>query len=538
MTRDDSTKNQADLLVSLATRDEVEIELFHDELGDGYARVFRGPGWRVLKLHSQDFKRWLARKFWDEHGKTPNSESMSSALAVLEGKALFEGQRHELSNRIARIGDAIYYDLANEDDEAVVINKQGFSIISAPVLFRSHKHQKSQVKPAAERNVKRLLEFTNLKDESQALLLLVYVVAAFIPDIPRPIIHAFGDQGAAKTTLIRLVKRLVDPSHNETLSLAGGETQLVQKLSHHYMPCFDNISHLRAGLSDCLCRAVTGEGHTKRQLYTDDDDIIYVFKRCVGINGINIAARRPDLLDRCVLIELERIPPGRIREEAEFWQEFEQAKPAILAGIFEMLSCAITLYPRVKPATLFRMADFTHWGVAIASALGHSEGEFLEAYGSNLARQNEEALAGSNVASAVLSFMADRDSWQGTASQLLYQLDEVADQLRINTKQRGWPKAPNALSRRINEVKTNLAGGGISVDYLVTASGRQCLLSKNAENTVNTVVSKETPAKTYDGIHNGFILKPSIPSAIPSSELLMFHDDTRDDSDDDRSISS
>ena len=43
-------------------------------------------------------------------------------------------------------------------------------------------------------------------------------------------------------------------------------------------------------------------GFSKRQLYTDDDDIIYHFRRCIGFNGINLRATKADLLDRAIII--------------------------------------------------------------------------------------------------------------------------------------------------------------------------------------------------------------------------------------------
>ena len=41
-------------------------------------------------------------------------------------------------------------------------------------------------------------------------------------------------------------------------------------------------------------------GAIKRELYTDDEDVIYNFIRCIGINGINIGGLKPDLLDRSI----------------------------------------------------------------------------------------------------------------------------------------------------------------------------------------------------------------------------------------------
>ncbi|HXX96159.1 MAG TPA: hypothetical protein VEL11_03460 [Candidatus Bathyarchaeia archaeon] len=42
-------------------------------------------------------------------------------------------------------------------------------------------------------------------------------------------------------------------------------------------------------------------------LYSDDEDKIYKFRRCVGFNGINLTATKSDLLDRGLIIKVERI---------------------------------------------------------------------------------------------------------------------------------------------------------------------------------------------------------------------------------------
>ena len=102
----------------------------------------------------------------------------------------------------------------------------------------------------------------------------------------------------------RMLRRLVDPSSMETLSLPRDQKELVQTLAHHYVAMFDNVDTLQPWQSDMLCRACTGEGFSKRQLFAVDDDIIYSFRRCVGLNGINIAATRADLLDRSILTGL------------------------------------------------------------------------------------------------------------------------------------------------------------------------------------------------------------------------------------------
>ena len=49
-------------------------------------------------------------------------------------------------------------------------------------------------------------------------------------------------------------------------------------------------------------------------LYTNDNDIIYEHRRCLGLNGINVALTEADALDRSISIELKilmKIREGR-----------------------------------------------------------------------------------------------------------------------------------------------------------------------------------------------------------------------------------
>jgi hypothetical protein len=47
--------------------------------------------------------------------------------------------------------------------------------------------------------------------------------------------------------------------------------------------------------------AVTGGAFSKRQLYSDANDVIFQFCRTFILNGINILSASPDLLDRSII---------------------------------------------------------------------------------------------------------------------------------------------------------------------------------------------------------------------------------------------
>jgi len=132
-----------------------------------------------------------------------------------------------------------------------------------------------------------------------------------------------------------------------------------------------------------------------------------------------------------------------------------------------------------------RMSDFAHWGVAISQAMGYSADDFLQAYGENIKSQNEEILEGHPVAAAVLEFMEDRKMWEGAPSELLEQLNNVAQEHKIDVKDKRWPKAAQVMTRRLNEVKANLIDTGISLSTGNRSGKRRTIsLIKSEENTV------------------------------------------------------
>ena len=155
----------------------------------------------------------------------------------------------------------------------------------------------------------------------------------FVPEIPHTISVIYGEKGAAKSTACTILKRLIDPSTLDTLTLQNDQRTLVVNLSNHWYLPFDNISAINIDTSDMLCRAVTGGGVQQRKLCTNAEDYVFTFKRCISINGISNVARRADLLDRSVLFELNRISEKDRKEIREIYSDFEHDRGDILGGV-------------------------------------------------------------------------------------------------------------------------------------------------------------------------------------------------------------
>jgi len=399
--------------------------------------------------------------------------------------ARFDGAEHPLHNRVASDDGGIWYDLGDPQWRAVRITPAGWEIVAEPpILFRRFAHQDAQVDPVSGKELRRFLDFVNLQDESQGLLLLVYLVTCFVPEIAHPVLLVHGPQGVAKTTLLCMLRRLIDPSSTKTLTFSRNTAELVQRLSHNWAAFFDNVTRIPEWISDALCRAVSGDGFSKRLLYSDDEDMVYHFRRCVGIDSINVVGRKPDLLDRSILLELGAIHRDQRMSEKGLWHKFDQAQPYLFGAVLGTLSRAMGLLPTVQLEELPRMADFAIWGCAIAQALGHMQEEFIDAYDANMALRDEEVLHAHPVAAALVAFMRqprNNDGWNDTPSRLLEELRKVAEQERIDPNAKAWPKSPHVLTRRLKEVQPNLAAAGIEVQIGRHHGGRWICIRRISE---------------------------------------------------------
>lgn len=237
-----------------------------------------------------------------------------------------------------------------------------------------------------------------------------------------------------------------------------------------------------------LCRAVTGGGIQQRKLYTNADDTVFTYQRVIAINGINNVATRADLLDRSILVELQRIPEDERRELSEMREAFEHDKPAILGGIFNTLAKAMQIYPTVNLERLPRMADFARWGYAIGEALRHGGGnQFLNEYAANREIQNAEAIASDPVAILIVAHMSGRSEWNGTTTELYKALEFIAPDHGISTRCKGFPDAPPRLSKRLNGIRSNLEVVGITLKRDRSSVSREISLKRD-DSTVITVI--------------------------------------------------
>lgn len=443
------------------------IQKFSDQFGEYYIAP-NGDGSHIIKLESREFNNWLLWELQENHRKFPNKETVESVKNILSSQIFNNKQIISLSIRAASDGSGkFFYSLGG--GQIVQIDKDGWEILkNPPILFKKFNHQKNQPTPLLGGDLYDFLSLINMAEKDDEILLIIYLVSCFLAGFPHPVLVVSGTHGSAKSTLFRLLKSLIDPSALEIMTPVKNGTDFVQAVSHHWACFFDNLSGLKHGLSDDICRACTGGGFSKRALYTNDDDFIYNIQSIIGINGINNVVVNSDLLDRSLLIELARIPEEKRMTDFQIKEKFNNLKPKLLGACFDIASKAVAIEPSLDMKKLYRMADFTRWGCAIAEAMGVGAEKFIEVYEKNIARQNSEAIEASQIG-LVLIKLIERELTgilEAEPSYILQQINQLADSINPDYRRNDyWPKEERWLSKRLKEISPSLETMGIKIEF-------------------------------------------------------------------------
>jgi hypothetical protein len=416
----------------------VGIELFHTATGTAFADLLINGQRQTWPIRSKRFRAWLRRRYYQETGSALSAAAIKSTLDLLEARAQFDAPERAIHVRVAEQAGYIYLDLADEDWRAVEIGSGGWRVIGhPPVRFRRAAGMLPLPVPEADGSIEALVPLLNLASRNDLVLVVMWLLATLRSRGPYPLLAISGEQGSAKTVLSKLLKALIDPNAAPVRALAREERELMIAANHSYLLAFDNLSALPSWLSDMLCRLASGGSFAVRQLYTDDEEILFQAARPILLNGIEDVVRRPDLADRAIFLTLAPIRDEQRRPEQELWREFELRRPRILGALLDAAAHGLRELPRIRFEKLPRMADFVLWAMACETAFWPS-GTFLRAFEANRRAAIEGVIDVDPVAACVRAIMADRSSWTGSAADLLRAgADRSGD--GISRDSTGWP---------------------------------------------------------------------------------------------------
>ena len=456
---------QSQQLVELAATSE----LFHTSDRESFASFPVGNHREIWPLKSTACRNWLIHRFYQKTGKPPGSQALQDAISLLDAKAQFDSPERKAFTRVAAGSDnRIFIDLCNREWEAIEISCTGWRVVrDPPVRFRRPRSAEPLPIPTRNGSVSGLRRLINIGDDSNWILLLSWIIAALRPVGPYPILIIQGEQGSAKSTAAKFVRRLIDPAKAPLRTPPRDERDLLIAANNSWVVAFDNLSGVPNWLSDALCRLATGGGFAARELYTNTEETILELTRPVILNGIDYVAARPDLADRAVILQLPRISDRARCDEADLASRYDNELPGLLGALCTSLSAALAELPRVKMSHKPRMADFAIWATAAEQSLGFPAGAFIDVYRDNRDDVIQDTLDSDPVSNALTHFLDSRGdhpiSWTGTAGQLLEQLTPL-----VNLETRAsstWPSSPRALATQLRRLTTCLRHANIDVTF-------------------------------------------------------------------------
>ena len=321
----------------------------------------------------------------------------------------------------------------------------------------------------------------NVASKHDFILMVMWALAT-LSEGPYPIATFTGEQGTAKSSSTRILRRLTDPNKALLRSAPREERDLVVMAKNSHVLTFDNLSTLPAWLSDALAKLATGGGFSYRGLYTNDEEFVFDGRRPIIMNGIEDFATRGDLVDRCVFLRVNAIPEDKKKTERELLKMINKAIGGILGALLD--AAAYGLAHPVKLTAKPRMADFAQWA---ASCEGHFVGtqlpcggvwdvdDFMFAYDENRKGAMETVLDADSVGVAIMALMDGRTSITGTATLLLEMLAAKAGE--STRRDKTWPANARSLSGRLKRLAPALRKVGVQTQTHRSADGDSRLIT-------------------------------------------------------------
>ena len=286
-------------------------------------------------VDSDYFRHWLTEQCAEQIGDTPGSEVLNAVVNRIWAKARFGGQRWPVFIRCGAADDKLYLDLCDKAWQCAEISRDGWRVIGSadsPVRFRRHLAMDALPVPVHGGAIEALRPFVNISSDEDFVLLVAWLLAALRNRGPYPVLVLFGEPGSAKSTVAKILRSLVDPSHIPTRVFPDTDEDIFLDASHNHLLAFDNLSSLSYAASDLLCQLSTGGGFGRRQLYSNQEEFLLHASRPTLLNGIENVAVRADLADRAVCLPLEPITEEGRCLESELWASFEVERPRIPAA--------------------------------------------------------------------------------------------------------------------------------------------------------------------------------------------------------------
>lgn len=409
-----------------------------------------------------DFRGWFTSFCVDQVGIVPNSDLLNTAQTYFAHWVRNYGPKLKDFIRIGGKVGELYIDIGNDANDAWCITREGIERISGgPTHIRMLRGagMLPLVDPdfsAPPSEFPELLRKFTGADADTVMLLSAWVLGSLRPEGPYPVLTISGEQGSGKSTVLRLLRRIIDPHALDMRTPPEDQRDLQAMVRNSFVLAFDNVSFISNKMSDALCVISTGTGaQGGRALYTNAEESAVRVCRPVAMNGIPDVVERGDLVDRSIHVHLPRIDPSLRRDDLEFWNMFNEHHARLLGSLMNAALKATQNYANVVLAEKPRMSAFAVWAVAAEEAFGWEPGRLMKVYSTNRADAESHMLEFNGVASALLRLMEKQKEFSGTYSDLIGQLE-----MNVGPRER-LPQTSQSFAAELRRIRPALERHGL-----------------------------------------------------------------------------
>lgn len=447
-----------DILLELATKNK---NLYYDRNLVTYLEVQdvklqQAINTYLIKIESSEFDRWITREYHINYKTILSNKYLLEPIKVLVSEeARLNGQQIEIHNRIATVNGSIYIDLGTANRQCVKIDKSGWQVGTYPIFFKRHKEFASLPVPILGGNIKDLLPFLPPMAERDQCLALCWLIASFFEKIERAFLLIEGQQGSGKSTLAKLIKSLIDPTHGKALTYNDNVQTIAQVLDHHCIPLIDNVTSISKAVSDLICTAYSDGVYSTRKQYTNDEDFIFNLNGNVIFTTIRLIKPKSDFLNRCYKIEM-KLTEKSYRSKQIFTERFDAVKGLLFGAVLDVVVATLNKVETIPVTGTYRTVDFDRYATAAAEAMGYGAKFFLQARKHCEQIKIKSITTSTPIIDALSNFLRSNNFYySGNIETLINKLST------FSSKPEELPNAPQAFSRRINEMQPELQAAGI-----------------------------------------------------------------------------
>ena len=427
---------------------------FHAERKDfDSAMYFEGERKQLLRIRADSFGAWLA----DWLAVNRADGLFKFIAAQVETTALAGTQTTAILPEIfwASRPGAIY--LSNGDGRAVKITPGKVQLVdngADGVLFAAGNTLApwTLTEPQDPFVTCSLFGEANCAASHGLDLLRLWILSLPTNPASKPPLCLAGDVGSGKTRLAKGIAELYGLPFVANKAEESGEDSFWASLDGGGLFTLDNADSKNKWLADAVASAATDGCSQRRKLYTDAERVTLRARAWLALTTANPTfASDAGLSDRLLLVRMNRRTDET--SDASLSDEIRKHRNAGLSFIARTLATALADTERTPAGLNQRHPDFAVLAVRIGRAIGR-EAETVHALKSAEQDKSFFCLENDNIATALLTYLANGETFTGTASELREKIiatdTDLAD--KLSTKRLGkrlsmlWPHLEKVLA--------------------------------------------------------------------------------------------